>query len=56
MCLGDLHTAMDDDGESVRYLDPIEMAFTKARFDSSSKEYKELKARKDPLAKMFIER
>ena len=56
MCLGDLHVAMDDGGESARYIEPIRMAFTKPRFDAKSPVYKELKARKDALARIFIER
>ena len=56
MCLGDLHVAMDDGGESARYIEPIRMAFTKPRFDPSAAVYKELKARKDALARIFIER
>ena len=56
VCLGDLHVAMDDGGESARYIEPISMAFTKPRFEATSTVYKELKARKDALARIFIER
>ena len=57
MCLGDLNCAMDDGGESARYIEPFTMVFTKPRPDPSSEVYRELKARKkDPLAKTFIER
>ena len=56
VCLGDLHVAMDDGGESARYIEPMRMSFTKPRLDASSEVYKELKARKDMLARMFIER
>ena len=57
VCLGDLNCAMDDGGESARFIEPFTMAFTKPRLDPSSEVYKELKARrKDPLAKVFIER
>ena len=56
VCLGDMHVAMDDGGESARYIEPTRTTFTKPRLDASSKVYKELKARKDTLARMFIDR
>ena len=51
-----MHVAMDDGGESARYIEPTRTTFTKPRLDASSKVYKELKARKDTLARMFIDR
>ncbi len=56
ICLDELNVVMDDGGESVRYLDAVTMPIAKFRHREDSEEYKELKGRKDQLAKIFLER